>query len=462
MKDDRAMRSKKKILPEQNAINTVDIIENDFKDSVRDFMLGDATILENKEYIDKLPYYLMRLFQSEDQSEANLLLDRLGEYILATKTSDGEKGLNAIDVINNYLLVSKQTFETRDGKDFLQAVKGFQKGKNSLLQDREFTQKLPHHILMLCQNQEDKSVYLILDRLGECVLRELVTEREKALIVLAVTNNLAIASNNIVLLKTMFKLLLKWLEFETVYLVGFPVICQQFHRITQVLVRYNQRHEVCELLNLINKIENGVIEKNEIIRNMICSVREQIVGWENESTILMAQANTENPSVNYVSKPACKQQMQGDFEIVLRKFAGGDDTALLNQEFFKKLPHYIYEMYDKDIDPESLSLLKRLEECIQGRNLVNREKGLGAIRILNTLSLASKNLGLMQRLFRLLVKWLETETVFIVDFTDICNQLQQIGIELMGNDFRQEAQLLLEVTCRIKEDILINSNDLPS
>ncbi len=427
--------------------------ESNFRKAVQDFRSGDSSLLKNIEFVAILPHYLVQLFQNDNQSEAYLLLDRLGEYILTTKVADKEKGLNAIDVINNFAIASKQASENENERDFKSAVYEFRGGDISLLQSREFIQELPHHIIQLFQKNEEKIAYQLLDILGECILHDSVTNREKALMVFAIVNNLAIASGNILLIKKLFHLLLKWLEFETVYLVGFAVICQQLQRINQVLIKNNLQQEVYDLLNLISRIENGIIEKNEIIKNMIGTIRAHIAAWKNDNKTLQTQkATSEGDRIH---------RDNTDFDTTLRKFAEGDDSALHNQKFIDQFPHYIYQKYKNGIEPESLSLLERLGECLQNSNIAHREKGLIVVAALNDLSLSSKNLGLMQKLFRLLIPWLETETVLIEGFTSACKQLQRLGIELLRNDFWREAEILLEVTCTIKKSALVKNNEMP-
>ncbi len=449
----------KEVTQEIETSKIIEAAENEscFMNAVEDFSRGNTALLNNEELVDKLPRYLLQLFQNENQSKAYLLLDRLGEYILNNKGENKGKVLKAIDVINNFALASQKVAENGNGSDFKRTVHEFRGGEISFLQDQEFVKKLPHHIMLLCEDKEERTANLLLERLGECILRATVANREKALMVFAVVNNLAIASGNIRVIHKNFNLLVRWLECETICLVGYAVICQQLQRIGQVLISNNLQQDVDELLEIICKIEDGSFEKNEIIKNMVSKIREHVVSGKNHDKSVQSQKHLGGIAENTALKGSEITQVGPEFDTILHDFVGGNDSTLHERDFVEKLPHYIFEMYKNGVEPEAMFLLERLGECIQSSNVANREKGLVVIAVLNNLSLASGNLGLMQRLFRLLIQWLETETVFVVGFAVICKQLQRIGLELLRNNFWNEGEELLGVLCRIKQGVLLKN-----
>ncbi len=375
-----------------------------FTIAVQKFIQGDSSLFNNEEFIGQLPGYLVQLFQNKKEDEAHFLLDRLGECILSSKDMDREHGLKAIDVIDGFISASKQAAENDTGIDFEEAIHAFEQGDYSFLHNKEFVKKLPHHILQLYLEGIEERTLLLIERLGTCILNDTVAEREKALMVIAVLNNLAISAKKIPLIQKLLHLLVKWLAFETTYLVGFSVICLQLQRIGQVLVRNNLKSDVDKLLEVISKIENGGIEKNEIILNMVSKIREHIVlEIRRDESVQLLQHTSR---FHECEEPYSDRSAHGTIEFfaLLQDFASGSDCPLDKKVFVEKLPHYIYQIYTKGLQSEALSLLDRIEECLQGSNVTNRENCLMAITVLNTLSLESGNLGLIQRLFQLLIE----------------------------------------------------------
>ncbi len=359
----------------------------------------------------------------------------------------------ALDRLTNS---TKRAEEKAVAGEFERAVHSFTKGDDSLLSRKEFLEKLPHHILESIQTSNDNTAFALIERLEECVLSETVAVREKALMVIAVLNNLTLVAGNFLLMRKLALLLIKWLEIETVYLVGFAVICQQLQRIGLELIRNDFRQEAEALLEVTGKIEDGTLKKNAIIKNMVSKIKEQILAHGILEKHI--QKNDENEYFAEEPKKINKGLDESKYVKCFHEFRGGDDSHLHRKEFVEKLPHHIMELFRAGDEKISFSFIDRLDECTKSNNVAKREKALMVIAILNNLCLSAGNLQLLRMIFRLLVKWLENETVYLVGFAVVCQQLQQIALEILRNEFWQDAEELLEVIYKIDNGILVKND----
>ncbi len=326
--------------------------------------------------------------------------------------------------------------------DFEKAVQEFKGGNDDYLIEKKFAEKLPHHIMQMIQDGEDEIAFFLIDRLGECTRSSQISKREKALMAIAVLNNLSLGSKDPHLMRRLFALLVTWLKSETVYLVGFAVICQQLQRMGLELLRDDFSEDVEKLLDIIQKIESGELAKNDIIKNMMISIREYI-------------------DSQHIGKTTEKIGEANNIEREIENFRGGNDALLYNKEFVEKFPHHIMQILQDD-EKIAFSLIDRLGECSQSSTVAKREKALMIVAVMNNLSIRSEDTRLMGKLFSLMVKWLETETVYLVGSALICQQLQRSGLELLRKEFWQDVEALLEVIHKIesgelaKNDIIKN------
>lgn len=334
--------------------------------------------------------------------------------------------------------------------DFQELTDTFLSGDSSILFEKKFSEKLPHYLFEIHERDEESLFHELLNKLGACSLDETVAIREKSLMVLSVLNTLSIPVGAFDISRSLFPILLRWLEKETVYVVGFALICQQLQRIGVEMLRNEHRMEVEELLTLIEKIQNGDLPKNDIIKNMVGMVSNHIISQEvYKSDVGEVETETvrepeqyqttgnDDPSRNFLTR-------------AVREFSAGNDSLLHSEEFKKHFPHFISELYKNNEEAKGQQYLQRIAECAQSKTVVKREKALVILAVMNNLALTSSNLKLMRDLFALQVDWLEFESVYVVGFASICQQLQRMALDLLRNDYWGDVEPLLEIIYQIE------------
>ena len=81
-------------------------------------------------------------------------------------------------------------------------------------------------------------------------------------------------------LEPLSKLLVEWLQFETVYISGFGSICKQIQQIGQLMLDSRLFSEAESLLVIIHQIQSGILEKGNTIRGMLSKIQENIASKE--------------------------------------------------------------------------------------------------------------------------------------------------------------------------------------
>ncbi len=331
--------------------------------------------------------------------------------------------------------------ETERSQDFSKAVQDFINGSDEYLFEKTFIGKLPHHIMQMLQDGDENLAFSLIDRLGEAALSSTVAVREKAIMTMAVLNNLSLTSKESNLMRFLFEYLISWVENEKVYIVGYAVICQQLQRMGGELMRNGFGTDVEKLIHLLQRIEKGELVKSDIIKNMTRNVRNYLTSQK-----LFSEHSDVVEELKEIDKE-------------IHAFRGGNDALLHDKEFVENLPHHIMQFLQEGQEKVAYSLIDRLGECVLSNTVTKREKALMTLAVLNNLSLRSENEVLMCKLFFHMVRWLEQETVYLVGSAVICQQLQRSGLELLRKEFWNEVEDLLEVISRI-ENGEIEKNDI--
>ncbi len=326
-------------------------------------------------------------------------------------------------------------------EDFEKAVQDFIVGSDDYLYEKKFVEHLPHHVMQNLKNDEEREVYSLLDRLCKCTLNEEVAIREKALMTVAVINNLSLGSKNSRLMRHLFGHLVTWIERENIYIVGYAVICQQLQRMGVELMRNNFGGDVQVLLEVLQKIDRGELAKIVIIKNMVGDIHRYLKSQKN-----LEKKEEESDEVKNIAKE-------------VQVFRGGNVALLHDKEFVEQLPHHIMQLFQGGQEKLALSLIDRLGECVLSNTVAKREKALVVIAVLNNLSIRTENVVMMKNLFFHMVRWLEFENVYLVGAAVICQQLQRSGLELLRHEYWQEVEDLLEVIFRIEHGKL-EKNDI--
>jgi hypothetical protein len=150
---------------------------------------------------------------------------------------------------------------------------------------------------------------------------------------------------------------------------------------------------------------------------------------------------------------ADRRFLKGIRELEQRNFA-----ILSNDEFVDKLPQFLHDLHgDHKSAAEILDALA--ESCCQNDSRV-RERALVVLSVFSDYVLENNNQESIRKIAEILMKWLEHETEYLSGFGIICQQLQKIGLSLLGKSSWQEAEQLLALLRKIQVGNLQKSNTI--
>ncbi len=104
--------------------------------------------------------------------------------------------------------------------------------------------------------------------------------RERALVALSLLVGRFLEKEQLNILCRLSQLLVAWLQFETVCIVGFGVICKQIEQIGKILLANGLYAEAEALLVVIHQIQSGILEREQAIRAMISKIQENLAAEE--------------------------------------------------------------------------------------------------------------------------------------------------------------------------------------
>lgn len=133
-------------------------------------------------------------------------------------------------------------------------------------------------------------------------------------------------------------------------------------------------------------------------------------------------------------------------------------TILSNDEFIEKLPQYLCDL---DVQKDHTSAMAILDSigvgcCNEDQRV--RERALVVLSVYSEHVMDNECPDFIRKVAGILIQWLEVETEYLSGFGIICQQIQKIGLKLLGNNFWDEADRLLIMLGKIQGGILEKSN----
>ncbi len=156
----------------------------------------------------------------------------------------------------------------------------FERGNFEILRNNELVTNLANYIFSLLSSGRAEDAALLLQRLGESARCSDVELRERSVMALSFLIGQILEKENLDALEPLSKLLVEWLQFETVYISGFPSICKQIQQIGQLMLDRRLFNEAESLLVIIYQIQSGILEKGNTIRGMLAKIQDNIASRE--------------------------------------------------------------------------------------------------------------------------------------------------------------------------------------
>jgi len=160
---------------------------------------------------------------------------------------------------------------------FQRGVVDLENKRFAVLQNSEFVQKFIDYLYTLYQQGPDSNVLKLLEKISYCACNADKELRERAIFIFSIfIDKVAKEKNTPEFLEGVSRLLVNWLQIETEYLSGFPLICQQLQTMLQKMLRMGLWYQTENLIIVLSQIQKGVIEKNNLIRKIIGKVHASL------------------------------------------------------------------------------------------------------------------------------------------------------------------------------------------
>lgn len=159
-------------------------------------------------------------------------------------------------------------------------VAEFERGNYEILRNNELVTNLANYIFSLLSSGRAEDAAPLLQRLGESARCSDVELRERSVMALSFLIGQILEKENLDALEPLSKLLVEWLQFETVYISGFPSICKQIQQIGQLMLDRRLFNEAESLLVIIYQIQSGILEKGNTIRGILAKIQDNIASRE--------------------------------------------------------------------------------------------------------------------------------------------------------------------------------------
>ena len=171
-------------------------------------------------------------------------------------------------------------------------LKELSAGKREVLGDPEFSNNLGAYLYQLYRGGCRSEVLTLLCLFDDYIVEEELTLRENSVLIISKFASLILDSNDLEILCILFFQLVDWLEFETDYIKPYGVACNQAHKVTQRLLtdeKYWQ--EVAKLTAVLDRIQTGALEKNNIIQETISKLQESLATKDNLEYLINCYLN---------------------------------------------------------------------------------------------------------------------------------------------------------------------------
>ncbi len=152
----------------------------------------------------------------------------------------------------------------------------FLKGKFEVLKNDEFVENLASYSLDKYLVGEEELAVKIVENLGCSLCSDKTVIRERSLMVVSVFTEIILEEDYEVFREILARILVEWLKFETKYIAGFEIVCQQLQKIILIMLSAGQWHALENLVVILQRIGSGEIAKSSLIRGMAAKVHENL------------------------------------------------------------------------------------------------------------------------------------------------------------------------------------------
>jgi len=182
--------------------------------------------------------------------------------------------------LENARKIIEETERARETMRVSRGVAEFERGNFEILRNNELVTNLANYIFsLLCQGKEQEAA-ILLQRLGESARCDDVLLRERAVMTLSFLIGQILEREHLDALEPLSKLLVEWLQFETVYITGFGAVCKQIEQIGKLMLDRGLFIEAEALLVILYQIQSGILEKGNTIRGMLAKIQENLASKE--------------------------------------------------------------------------------------------------------------------------------------------------------------------------------------
>lgn len=182
--------------------------------------------------------------------------------------------------LENARKIIEETERTREALRVSRGVTEFEHGNFEILRNNELVPNLANYIFSLLAQGKKAEASILLRRLGESARCDDVLIRERSVMALSFLIGQILDKEHLDSLEDLSKLLIEWLQFETVYITGFGVVCKQIQQIGKLMLDNGLYGEAEALLVIIHQIQSGILEKGNTIRGMLAKIQENLASKE--------------------------------------------------------------------------------------------------------------------------------------------------------------------------------------
>jgi len=181
------------------------------------------------------------------------------------------------EIIANTNRLLQSTENKRSLLRFQRGVVDLENNRFTILENREFVDRLIDYLITLYQKGNLNNTLKILDKIGISACSVDQEQRERAVFILSVfTEKISQDQQSAEYLEAVSRLLVNWLKIETEFLSGFEFVCSQLKKILQRMLSAGLWYQAENLVIAVSQIQSGVISKSNLIRQMIVKLHNSL------------------------------------------------------------------------------------------------------------------------------------------------------------------------------------------
>lgn len=181
------------------------------------------------------------------------------------------------EVIDNTKKLLQNKESKRSLLRFQKGVVDLENNQFTVLQNREFVDKLIDYLYTLHKKGNSVNTLKIIEKIGISACSVEQEYRERAVFILSVfTEKISKEKQHPEYLETVSRLFVNWLKIETEYISGFEFVCRQLQMILQRMLAAGLWYQAENLIIALSQIQSGVITKSKLIRKTIIKLHSSL------------------------------------------------------------------------------------------------------------------------------------------------------------------------------------------